>query len=87
MKEDVFKRAEYIRKRIDELKIQKDCVESAYQMLKNEDHPTPVQIQQFLDRLCDDKHWSVEVLSALCSERINLLSEVIIDLEKEFAEL
>ena len=87
MKEDVFKRAESIQKRLGELREEITCVESAYKMLKNVDHPTPVQIQQFLDRLCDDKHWSVEVLGALLGERIQKLLDAIHDLQVEFMEL
>lgn len=87
MKEDVFKRAQSIHEILGELREEITYVESAYKMLKNEDHPTPVKIQQFLDRLCDDKHWSVEVLGALLGERIQKLLDVIHDLQVEFMEL
>ena len=56
------------RKRLEE---QYNKLNEAFKMLKENVEPTPRDIQAFLDKLCDDKPWSMDVLGSLMERRIH----------------
>lgn len=62
-------------------------LQQQFSALKNEEHPTPVQIQNFLNKLCDDHEWSVEVLHGLLEARISQLFKGIEELNEMFDAL
>jgi len=87
MEKATFKKALDLEERRVMLEKKVVVLQQQFSELKNEDNPTPVQIQNFLNRLCDDKSWSVEILRELMEARISQLQDSLEELNKLFEAL